>query len=320
MNLLIAEDDSVTRLTLSACLRSWGYEVTALGDGLQAFEILAKPNGPRLALLDWEMPGLDGTEVCEKLRAIRNLPFRYLILLTGHDSEESIVTALAKGADDYITKPWKPGELRARLGVGQRTIQIHEQLEEQTRQLALAAQTDYLTRIWNRSAVIGRLEAELSRAERENASLSVFMMDADHFKLVNDTYGHTAGDQVLIEIAHRLREACRPYDIVGRYGGEEFLAVIWNASFEATQMLAERFREIVAAKTIRAENIMIPVTISLGATWKPPALRMDIRTIVNEADKMLYQAKESGRNRVILCSLSDAEDASSNSNDKEALN
>ena len=310
MHLLIAEDDNVTRLTLSACLRSWGYKVTAVGNGQEAYEILAEPNGPRLALLDWEMPGLDGTEICEKLCAIRDLPFRYLILLTGHDSEESIITALEKGADDYITKPWKPGELRARLGVGQRTVQVHEQLEEQTRQLALAAQTDYLTRIWNRSAVIGRLEEELSRAGREKAALSVFMMDVDHFKKVNDTYGHAAGDHVLIEVAHRLREACRPYDVVGRYGGEEFLAVIWNASSEATQMLAERFRETIASKPIRADSETIPITISLGAAWKPPQMRVDMRILINEADKMLYQAKETGRNRVIQCSLGDKENVS----------
>jgi len=153
MNVLIAEDDRVSRMTLSACLRGWGYEVISVDNGQEAFDLLAQPDGPRLALLDWEMPGLDGIEVCARVRAVSGLPFRYLIVLTGRDREEDIVAALDRGADDHITKPWKPGELRARLGVGQRMVQLQEQVEANNRTLSLAAQTDYLTGIWNRSAV-----------------------------------------------------------------------------------------------------------------------------------------------------------------------
>ncbi len=298
MKILVAEDDKVSRMTLAACLRGWGYEVLSAGDGLSAFEWLEKTHGPRLALLDWEMPGLDGIEVCAKLRAIADLPFRYLIVLTGRDREEDIVAALEKGADDYITKPWTPGELRARLGVGQRMVRLYEQLEENSLQLALAAQTDSLTEIWNRSAVMRRLNEECARAARDGTPLSVFMLDLDNFKRVNDTKGHQAGDQVLREVARFFREACRPYDNVGRYGGEEFLIVIPGASYGKTEALAQRLRQVVAVTPIHVDGVRLPVTVSIGAVWLAPGQPGDMAGLIRTADTMLYRAKELGRNRV----------------------
>jgi len=300
MNVLIAEDDRVSRMTLTARLRGWGFEVISVDNGQEALDVLAKPDGPRLALLDWEMPGLDGIEVCARLRAVSGLPFRYLIVLTGREREEDIVAALDRGADDYITKPWKPGELRARLGVGQRMVQLQEQIEENNRNLSLAAQTDYLTGIWNRSAVMRRLEEELALAARQGAPLSVLMLDVDHFKRVNDTYGHVAGDQVLIEVTRRLRKACRPYDVVGRYGGEEFLAVISQVSYDKLEALAQRFREFVAATPIQTDGPAVAVTVSLGGVWLMPGPPGDADTLIKAADAMLYRAKENGRNRVEL--------------------
>jgi diguanylate cyclase (GGDEF)-like protein len=300
MNVLIAEDDRVSRMTLSACLRGWGFEVIAVDNGQQAFDVLAQPDGPRLALLDWEMPGLDGIEVCARLRAVSGLPFRYLIVLTGREREEDIVAALDRGADDFITKPWKPGELRARLGVGQRMVQLQEQIEENHRTLSRAAQTDYLTGIWNRSAVMRRLEEEVGRSDREHAPLSVLMFDVDHFKNINDTHGHVAGDVVLIEVARRLREACRVYDVVGRYGGEEFLAVVPLAPYAEVEKVAERFRAAIADGPVRTEQAVISVTMSVGAVWREPGGRAGVDALVQMADKMLYQAKENGRNRVEL--------------------
>ncbi|HPO16363.1 MAG TPA: diguanylate cyclase [Candidatus Hydrogenedentes bacterium] len=303
MSVLVAEDDKVSRMTLSACLQGWGYQVIAVENGRQALEALTQEAGPRLALLDWEMPEMDGTEVCMRIRSLSGLPFRYLIVLTGRQSEDDIVMALAKGGDDYITKPWTPGELRARLGVGQRMVQLHEQLEEHARQLALAAQTDYLTQIWNRSSVLKRLEEELARARRENIPLTVLMLDVDHFKRVNDTHGHSAGDDVLKEVSNRLRHGCRPYDVVGRYGGEEFLAVVPEAPYETAESLAQRFREQVAATPMIADGASISVTVSIGGAWLAAGGQTDAEILVKTADTMLYRAKESGRNRVEMCPL-----------------
>jgi diguanylate cyclase (GGDEF)-like protein len=296
MKVLIAEDDKVSRMTLSACLRGWGYEVAPAENGREAFDLLADPDGPRLALLDWEMPEMDGIDVCAKLRTVSDLPFRYLILLTGRGREEDIIAALEKGADDYITKPWMPGELRARLGVGQRMVLLHEQIEAHGRELALAAQTDYLTQIENRSAVLKRLEEESARAKRERMPLSVLMVDVDHFKRVNDTHGHTAGDRVLVEIARRLHEACRPYDVVGRYGGEEFLAVIPHAPYEEICVIAERFRERVAATPVQTDRCAVAVTVSIGGVWLPPEVPgglpalLDQAATNNDADTLRRQA------------------------------
>ena len=305
MRVLIAEDDKTSRMTLSACLRSWGYAVVPVENGQAALAALAAPDGPHLAVLDWEMPGMDGIEVCTRLRAARDVPFRYLIVLTGRDREEDIVTALEAGADDYIAKPWTPGELRARLGVGQRVTLLHEQLEDKNRQLALAAQTDYLTQIWNRSAVMKRLEEELARSTRERTALAVLMLDVDHFKQVNDTYGHGAGDRVLQEVSHRLRDACRPYDVVGRYGGEEFLAIIAHASYEDTAALSERFREAVAETPVQTAEAPVAVTVSVGGVWSGPGHSSAMQTLTKEADDMLYRAKQLGRNRVELRALNE---------------
>lgn len=314
MRVLIAEDETASRRMLSVCLTGWGYEVIAVDNGAAALECLQRPDGPRLALLDWEMPEMDGVDVCAKLRAMDGLPFRYLIVLTGHNREEDVIAALDIGADDHMTKPWTPGELRARLGVGERMIRLYEQLEEQTRNLAIAAQTDYLTQLCNRSVVMERLGEELTRTVRTGMPLSVLMLDIDHFKQVNDSYGHTAGDQVLIEVAKRLKEGCRPYDVVGRYGGEEFLVMISPKSYEDTLIAAQRFWALVGAAPIKARGAEIDVTVSVGGVWLAPGFQSTVDALVNAADLMLYRAKELGRNRVEICAF---KECTSESGEKE---
>ncbi len=309
MKVLIAEDETTSRRMLSICLSGWGYDVLAVDNGSAALELLAQPDGPRLALLDWEMPGMDGIEVCKHVRALQNVPFRYLIVLTAHNREEDVVLALENGADDHITKPWTPGELRARLGVGQRMIRLYEQIEEHAHNLTVAAQTDYLTRLYNRSVVLERLGEELSRTVRVGMPMSVLMADIDHFKNVNDTYGHLAGDDVLQEVAKRLRLGCRPYDVVGRYGGEEFLMMISPKSYEDTEIAAKRFHALVASAPIEAKGFSLDVTISVGGIWLPPGTPCSVDALVNAADHMLYQAKNRGRNRVEVCSFAECGNA-----------
>lgn len=301
MKILIAEDDAVSRKMLTVCVQGWGYEVVVVENGSAALEALSHTDGPPVALLDWEMPELNGIEVCAKVRAISGLPFRYLIVLTGHNREEDIVAALEHGADDHMTKPWTPGELRARLGVGERMVNLYEQIEEHSRKLAVVAQTDHLTQIWNRSVVLKRLSEELARTERTGMPLSVLMVDIDHFKRVNDTHGHAAGDQVLIEVTRRLREGCRMYDVIGRYGGEEFLIMISPKSYEDTGIAAQRFRSLVASTPVVVNGLPLDVAVSIGGVWLAPGNVCDVDALVNAADDMLYRAKENGRNRVEVC-------------------
>jgi two-component system, cell cycle response regulator len=298
MKILVAEDDLVSRKMLMSSLASWGYEVVPADNGLLAFDLLAQPDGPRMALLDWVMPGMEGIEVCSRLRARQDLPFRYLIVLTGRDTPEDVVKALEQGADDYVTKPWTSAELRARIGVGHRMIQLHERLEENARRLIRVAQTDDLMQIWNRPAIMRRLEEELARSNRLMLPLALFMMDVDHFKQINDRYGHLSGDTVLKEIAARIQNVCRRYDVVGRYGGEEFLAVLHNTSSADVLELAQRFRKTIAERPILVGETTLTVTASIGATWYDPQKQMNVDTLVGIADKLLYQAKEKGRNRV----------------------
>jgi two-component system cell cycle response regulator len=298
MKILVAEDDLVSLKMLSAALTSWGYEVIPANNGLLAYDLLIQPDGPRLALLDWEMPGMEGIDICSRLRARTDLPIQYLIVLTGHNCPEDVATALEQGADDYVAKPWTSAELRARIGVGNRIIRLHESLEENARRLAKIAQTDDLTQIWNRPAIMRRLSEELARSDRLKVPFAMLMLDVDHFKQINDSYGHLAGDAVLKEVAARIESTCRSYDLVGRYGGEEFLALLHNPARDDVWSLAQRFREVIAKQPMIVEGAALTVTVSVGAIWHDPENVSSVDSLVGLADKMLYQAKENGRNRV----------------------
>jgi two-component system chemotaxis response regulator CheY len=208
------------------------------------------------------------------------------------------VAGLEAGADDFIRKPWAQAELRARLGVGNRMLLLHQQLEEHSRELLRASQIDPLTQILNRGTVIGRFEAELRRAKREQHPLTVLMIDVDHFKAINDTHGHAMGDEVLMAVAYHLESACRVYDIVGRYGGEEFLAVIPSACREEAEHVAERLREAVARARVTLHGQTVSVTASIGGAWLSAARDCDGDDLLKRADEKLYEAKENGRNRL----------------------
>lgn len=197
MRILVADDDPASRLLLERLLAKWGYEVVAVPDGQAAWDILSAPRAPELAVLDWMMPGLDGVEVCRRLRGLdlRNPP--YVILLTSREEKEDLVTGLEAGASDYVQKPFDPLELRARLLVGRRFAELNTKLLEAQAELERQALTDSLTQVMNRRAVLVRLEEELSRTRRQGVPLSIAVLDIDHFKAINDTYGHAAGDEVL---------------------------------------------------------------------------------------------------------------------------
>lgn len=305
MRILVAEDDAVSRRLLEAILKQWGHEVIVVEDGRAAWEALANPDAPRLVILDWMMPELDGLEVCKRVRQSAVGRFTYVIILTARDRKADIVAALEAGADDYLMKPYDRGELRARVGVGVRMIRAYEALEEANKRLDEAAHTDYLTGLYNRRALMERFAQELDRATREATSIAALMADVDRFKQINDTYGHSAGDQVLIETAARLRRACRSYDVIGRYGGEEFLVVVVHTPEDVTGALAERLRRAMGDKPIDANGHSIVATLSMGGVWASPGERRDVDAFVKAADAMLYRAKERGRNRLEFTRLSD---------------
>jgi two-component system, cell cycle response regulator len=309
MRVLIADDSALSRTLLRSTLREWGYEVVIAEDGQQAWNILSEPNAPSLAILDWVMPGLTGVEVCRKVRETRREPYTYILLLTSKNTKSETVEGMEAGADDYIVKPFHEHELKVRLRAGQRIIDLQIDLMNAREQLRERADKDLLTMLPNRAAIYRTLEEELSRCHRDRRSVGVIILDLDRFKSVNDTYGHFAGDAVLRETAQRFRSNMRPYDRVGRYGGEEFLVVLPNSDLEQTRQQAERMRVILESKPMYIEGQELRVTASFGATVSDGSDR-PADQIVRVADQALYQAKHNGRNQVVSLLLEEANLAS----------
>src|SRR5882724_6037532 len=223
MRILIADDSVVSRHLLDATLRKWGYQVVVACDGEEALAVLQGDDAPKLAILDWVMPGLTGPEVCRKVRdhaKDKEREYTYILLLTSKSLKEDLITGMEAGADDYITKPFDQHELKVRLRAGTRIIDLERELVRAREDLRDQATRDSLTRIWNRGMILEILDRELARAERERRPVGLVLADLDHFKNVNDTYGHFAGDAVLREFVRRTGSSVRPYDAVGRYGGE----------------------------------------------------------------------------------------------------
>lgn len=301
MRILIADDDAVSRRILEARLTQWGYQVQASADGVEALAALRRPEAPRLAILDWVMPGLNGLQVCRELRASSSDDYVYILLLTAKDRKEDLLLALESGADDYLIKPFDPAELKARLRTGQRILDLQADLIAAREALRLRATRDSLTGLWNRGATLDIVARELARAQREGQPFSLGLADIDHFKAINDGFGHGAGDAVLREVSRRLQQAMRSYDSIGRYGGEEFLIVLPGCDPAAVPAVAERLRACVGDDPIPLAERHLPVTISLGVASLLPGVTRgpaDQDALIRAADGALYRAKQAGRNRV----------------------
>jgi diguanylate cyclase (GGDEF)-like protein len=294
---------------LQALLLKWGYEVVSVEDGDAAWKTLQGTDAPRMALLDWMMPGQNGVDVCRALRKVRPEPYTYLLLLTAKDAKESVVEGLESGADDYLTKPFNPQELKARIRVGLRLLELEDKLVQARETMRFKATHDTLTGVLNRGAILETLDREVWRSQREGRSLGVLIADLDHFKSVNDTYGHLAGDIVLREISKRMEADVRSYDAVGRYGGEEFLILLPGCNGVAVREKAEHLRDVIARQPVSTEAGELTITLSIGgvATADWPA---DSATrILQMADLALYRAKEEGRNRTVVAGAVEYEEA-----------
>ena len=297
MRILIAEDDVTSRLLLKRVLENWGYEVTVTRDGTEAWQALQAEDAPRLAILDWMMPGMDGVDVCRRVRARATLQPPHIILLTALGDQQSVVTGLNAGADDFVRKPYDPDELRARLEVGRRLVGLNDELLEAQHALEILARTDALTKVLNRRAIVDELEREVDRAAREGSPLGLGMLDIDHFKVVNDTYGHAAGDAVLCEVVRRILGVMRPYDTFGRFGGEEFLVLVPGVGERELQEVLERIRNVIGCTVVVVEGHELLVTVSLGGATRGSE---SADGLIARADDALYAAKEQGRDRVVL--------------------
>jgi len=305
MPVLVAEDDAVYRCLLQNLLRRASFEVITVPNGIEALSRAESLNAPRLLILDWVMPGLDGPEVCRRLRsANRAQPYQYILLLTSKDAKADTVTGLEAGADDYLTKPFDSQELLARLRAGTRILELQDRLIATQKQLEYIATHDFLTDLWNRFAWKKLLAAEFERASRNASGIAVLMIDLDHFKKVNDSYGHSAGDEVLHRVGECLHSLIRAYDHAGRYGGEEFIVVAPHHSANDVHEYAERIRSGIARCAVSSGEAEISVTVSIGCVFTDKLTNLCPEKMVQLADHALYDAKKQGRNCVCLDDLS----------------
>ena len=299
MRILIADDSLVSRHLLEATLRKWNYEVLVACDGREAWNLLRGGDPPRLAILDWVMPGFSGLEVCKHVRDHAkkdDLNYTYILLLTSKSQREDLIEGMEAGADDYITKPFDQHELKVRLRAGSRVIELQRELVAAREELREQATKDFLTRIWNRSAILDILSREIVRATRDHRSIGVVLADLDHFKTINDTFGHFAGDAVLRDFTRRISGAMRPYDSIGRYGGEEFLAILPGCDEDCTQSQAERMRLAICQDPMTIDDRKHSLTASFGACCFKPGSALTAEQLIREADRALYLAKHKGRN------------------------
>jgi two-component system, cell cycle response regulator len=297
MPLVIADDDSVSRQLLQRTAEQWGFAVTAVGDGASALARLSSRDGPRIGVLDWEMPGMSGPQTCRILRGRKAVPYVYLILLTGLESRDHRMMGLASGADDYVAKPFDPMELRLRLRAGQRIVTLQQELLTARNELERRANHDALTGALNRGAMLTLIETENVRSQREDNPFCIVLLDLDHFKRINDQHGHSAGDAVLKESVTRLADASRPYDALGRYGGEEFMLLLPGCELDEGLRVAERLRHSLVLTPFQLHRFALQVTASFGVVCSSqhyPTLGM----MIDAADRALYRAKSSGRDRV----------------------
>jgi len=300
---LVADDDPVARSMLQTLLIKWGYDVVSVSDGLAALRILEGPDAPELAVLDWMMPGAEGPEICERIRAISDRPYVYILLVTSRSRRTDMANGFESGADDYLTKPLDADELRARLRVGLRILDLQRSLIAAREELRFKATHDALTGIANRATVLEAVNRERSRQVREGSPFGVVLIDVDHFKRVNDGCGHLAGDVVLKTVAERIAGCVRPYDTVGRYGGEEFLVVAPLSDAPGTLSLAERIRKRIESAAIDTTCGPISITVSCGVAASKGHEPPEIHALLYLADQALYCAKDRGRNRCELGSI-----------------
>lgn len=307
MKILVAEDDKVSRLLLVRTLEKQGYRVLSAEDGVEGWKIFEEEKEEiQIAILDWNMPRMNGLELCRKIRESHGIHYVYVMFLTGKTDVEDIVQGLETGADDYLTKPFDKRELLSRLNVGMRIVELESTLKEANKKLHYLAITDGLTAVFNRRALLERLGDELSRASREKQHFCLAMLDIDHFKSVNDNYGHRAGDKILVGIVDRIKSQLRPYDIMGRYGGEEFLLGIINSDPGTSKEVAERICTSISRRPFELEGKKLNVSVSIGTVSViPPQEPQEddiiglLDLMIRAADDALYEAKDTGRNKVV---------------------
>ena len=294
---LVVDDSPVYRKLVEQVLRSESYSLIFARNGAEAID-LYQQHSPCMVITDWMMPDFSGLELCQRIRADNSRPYTYLILMTSNTEKGNVVKGLEAGADDYLTKPFDPGEMLARIGVGRRIIDLNREIARKSQKLEEAARTDPLTGLPNRRAIEDWASRQLRGAARHGYWLWVVLGDIDCFKAINDTFGHDAGDIVLKTFADVLRKNTRASDICGRLGGDEFLLVVTHVDPGQVEATVNRFREQFATLSFPFQGQSVTVKASFGAAGFHSKDATEFSALVRRADQMLYEAKRAGRNSV----------------------
>jgi two-component system cell cycle response regulator len=299
MKILIVEDELIFRRMVKKYLLEAGHEIVEAEDGQAAWELFQREPF-HLVITDWMMPGLNGPQLVENIRTSGQKNYTYIIMLTAMDNMDNVVLGLESGADEYLTKPFNGRELIARVASGMRILKLEQQLMQARQQMETLAMHDSLTGLLNRRAIEKYAEAEFNMAVRKERALSIVMLDIDHFKNINDRFGHIFGDHTLQQVAKILTEDMRTYDRIGRWGGEEFILILSDTQLKDAVTAAERVRIRTAGTQISLENgETFSIQISLGAACTTGQFS-SLAKLIDAADQALYQAKQTGRNRVCI--------------------
>lgn len=299
MKILIADDDPAILANLANLVNEIGHEPFCVTSGIEVYTLLSEQKY-NIAIIDWELPDKKGCNICHDIRKQEGTEHIYIIMLSSDEKTENIQLALESGANDYLTKSFNTIELKARINVGIRTAKLEKQMTEMNEKLKLLASTDSQTKLLNHGSILQELRVELNRSKREDTTTGVMMLDIDDFKAVNDTYGHQVGDKVLRRFSDTLKESCRVYDRVGRYGGEEFLIVLPRTTMEQAMDIGERLLKEI--ENLVFDDIVegMKITCSIGICSSTSFLEYS-SALVAAADTALYEAKENGKNRVAAC-------------------
>lgn len=293
MDILLVDDDPTTRLALCAAAEDWGFTPLVASSGAEALATLNRENPPHLLIIDWSMPGMSGLELCTTIRQRSDGQFFYILMLTGKEGNEAVVEAMESGADDFLSKPFDPRVLKVRLAAGSRIVRLEQSLNQ-------LASRDALTQCWNRRMIDELLSTAVAEAKRKQADLTLMLLDIDHFKAVNDTHGHAAGDSALKHMVGILNTNLREYDQVGRFGGEEFLVILPTTDISSAWGIAERIRSSLQFHPAQiSSDTSIAMTVSIGITQLRHRDDESLETLFGRADRALYNAKQAGRNRVV---------------------
>jgi diguanylate cyclase (GGDEF)-like protein len=303
MRILVAENDPVSLRLLQARLVEWGYKVTTVTDGQKALEVLQGREAPRLVILGWIMPHMKGIDVCREIRKQPRKAYTYILVLTAKAKEQKVVEGLESGADDYLTKPCIPHELRARLRAGRRILDLREQLLAAYRLIDAQMTVDPLTGVWSRTVILDILKRQPTFSSQSDSPMSLVIASIDHFRNINAAFGPLAGDTVLREVARRFRAALRPSDSIGRSAADEFVIVLPGCDAPTAANLAEKFRARVDRRAVDTSDGMVPVTVSLGVMVTPPGKTRNLKAAWRLATAAVSRAKAKGRNRVEFATL-----------------